>query len=185
MVAFSRGKELLLSLSLPIGIQSSRHLMSTVASGFQELKINASSLSAIAVSTGPGSYTGIRVGAAAAYGLALPRSLPLISLCSLEGFVPTSDGPFASLIDARIGGFYLLLQHKNGQKVTPVEPPRLIPKEELSQLLKDYPTQAGPHVDYPDPHHLARLAAQKLENREYSDQLKLIYMRTPDYAVYS
>jgi len=181
LVAFSKGEELLLSLFLPMDIQSSRQLMTTLASGFQQLQINPTHLGSITVSVGPGSYTGIRVGVAAAYGLALPRSLPLISFCSLEGFIPSSDGPFASLIDARIGGAYILLQEKLGTRVKSLSPPQFVSKENLSEYLKEYPTQTGPHLSYPDPDHLVRLAAQKLKDNETSNQLELIYLRTPDY----
>lgn len=58
----------------------------------------------IAVGTGPGSYTGIRVGAALAKALSYGWKVPLIGFCSLEAF-----GPAPVLVDARSGGFYVML----------------------------------------------------------------------------
>lgn len=61
----------------------------------------------IAVGTGPGSYTGIRVGAALAKALSYGWKVPLIGFCSLKAF-----GPGPVLVDARMGGFYALIDEK-------------------------------------------------------------------------
>ncbi|MBA2250622.1 MAG: tRNA (adenosine(37)-N6)-threonylcarbamoyltransferase complex dimerization subunit type 1 TsaB, partial [Chitinophagaceae bacterium] len=67
-----------------------------------------SQLNAIAVTAGPGSYTGIRVGMAAAKGLAYALQIPLISLNTLEVIAMCSiiqsenkDAFFCPMIDAR------------------------------------------------------------------------------------
>jgi tRNA threonylcarbamoyladenosine biosynthesis protein TsaB len=179
LVAFAEGNALLLNCFLPPGAQSSRYLMATIEAGFKQLKLPPASLKAVAVGVGPGSYTGIRVGAAAAYGLALPKALPLIGFCSLEGFVCTHDGRFASLIDARTGGAYVLLQERVGEAIKVLASPQFIAKEHLACYLEGYPAEAGPHIGYPDPAYLARLAAQKLERGECALDLELIYLRQP------
>jgi tRNA threonylcarbamoyladenosine biosynthesis protein TsaB len=62
----------------------------------------------IAIGTGPGSYTGVRVGVAMAKTLAFGWQIPLLRFCSLQAFLPAEPGPFAVLFDARMGGCYCL-----------------------------------------------------------------------------
>ena len=66
--------------------------------------IKASQLTAIAVSKGPGSYTGLRIGVSAAKGLCFALSIPLISIDTLEALayqVKTSSGLIIPMLDAR------------------------------------------------------------------------------------
>ena len=71
----------------------------------KESGLESSSLSAIAISKGPGSYTGLRIGVAAAKGLCFALDLPLIALNTLEIMVqPYEVSPYSFIIpmlDAR------------------------------------------------------------------------------------
>jgi len=69
-----------------------------------ELKLSFKDLSAIAVSQGPGSYTGLRIGVSAAKGLCYALNIPLISvdtLAVLAAKVTNKDGYIIPMIDAR------------------------------------------------------------------------------------
>lgn len=170
LVAFACGVDILLTVPLPIGLQSSKHLFPAIKSGFQQLKLTPDALESVAVTVGPGSFTGIRVGVAAAKGIAAPRNLPLIPLCSLYGF--TAPGRYAAVIDARIGGAYV---------VKPGSQPVLVPQTDFSSVFADVDSIVGPNLSrfafsnglekYPDPHVLLANALPI----EYD--LSLLYLR--------
>lgn len=69
-----------------------------------ENNISRLDLEAIAVSKGPGSYTGLRIGVSAAKGLCFALEIPLIATATLESLahqVKTKEGVIVPLLDAR------------------------------------------------------------------------------------
>lgn len=67
-------------------------------------QMKLSDIDAIAVSKGPGSYTGLRIGVSAAKGLCYALDKPLISVSTLESLshqVQISDGIIVPMLDAR------------------------------------------------------------------------------------
>ncbi|MBS7230082.1 tRNA (adenosine(37)-N6)-threonylcarbamoyltransferase complex dimerization subunit type 1 TsaB [Flavobacterium psychroterrae] len=69
-----------------------------------EAGISVQDLSAIAVSQGPGSYTGLRIGVSAAKGLCYALNIPLIAIDTLQTLASqanVSDGKIIPMIDAR------------------------------------------------------------------------------------
>lgn len=70
----------------------------------KEANVKPEALSAIAVSKGPGSYTGLRIGVSAVKGLCFALNKPLISISTLEALVhqvETENGVVVSMLDAR------------------------------------------------------------------------------------
>ena len=67
-------------------------------------KVSAKDIDAVAISKGPGSYTGLRIGVSAAKGLCYALNIPLISIPTLESLahqVTKNDGVIVSMLDAR------------------------------------------------------------------------------------
>src|SRR5689334_22628201 len=64
-------------------------------------------LNRIAVTVGPGSFTGLRVGIAFAKGLALALDRPAVGVGTLEALAAEADGLVFAAIDARRGQLYL------------------------------------------------------------------------------
>ena len=81
-------------------------------------------LQAIAVSQGPGSYTGLRIGVSAAKGLCYALSIPLIAidtLTTLASQVQKTDGLIVPMIDARRMEVYSAVFHSNKEMIREVQ----------------------------------------------------------------
>lgn len=87
-----------------LGYSHAEKLHVFVKEALQEAGIQLSDLNAVAVSQGPGSYTGLRIGVSAAKGFCLALDIPLIAIDTMEVLarqVTQKDGLIIPLIDAR------------------------------------------------------------------------------------
>lgn len=87
-----------------LGYSHAEKLHIFVSEALQEAELELSDLHAVAVSQGPGSYTGLRIGVSAAKGFCLALDVPLIALDTMEVLarqVKERDGLIIPLIDAR------------------------------------------------------------------------------------
>lgn len=78
-----------------------------------KFNLHIKDLETIAIGIGPGSYTGLRVGACLAKTFSYSLNIPLISFYSHEAFIPNIDQPFAILFDARSQGVYVYKSTNN------------------------------------------------------------------------
>jgi tRNA threonylcarbamoyladenosine biosynthesis protein TsaB len=89
-----------------------------IQSMLTEARVAVADLSGIAVSIGPGSFTGLRVGLATAKGIAYECGLPLVGVSTLHANaarVPNFHGMICSLLDARKNEVYFALFRHDGQ----------------------------------------------------------------------
>ncbi|SDW35927.1 tRNA threonylcarbamoyladenosine biosynthesis protein TsaB [Lutibacter oricola] len=102
----------------------------------EQSNIELSQLAAVAVSKGPGSYTGLRIGVSAAKGLCFALNLPLISIHTLEALantIETENKVVIPLLDARRMEVYCAI-FKNGKTVEKVSA-KIIDENSFSEYL--------------------------------------------------
>ena len=98
--------------ALNIALTHSERLMAMVDRLLQDCGWKVLDLEALAVSVGPGSFTGLRVGIATAKGLAMALGLPVAPVPTLDALawrLPFARAPVCPLLDARKGEVYLSL----------------------------------------------------------------------------
>jgi len=107
-----------------IGYSHAEKLHVFIEDIFKETNLNFSNLVAIAVSKGPGSYTGLRIGVSTAKGLCFALNIPLISINSLEILskkISITKGVIIPMIDARRMEVYSAIFDKNHNRIRGVE----------------------------------------------------------------
>ncbi len=92
-----------------VGRGQAELLLPMINMALQQGGLTFAALDRVAVTTGPGTFTGIRTGLATARGLALVTGCPVIGLTTLEVLAASagrSDRPLLAVIDARRGQVY-------------------------------------------------------------------------------
>ncbi len=185
---------------LPMQRGHAEALMPLIARVLDRAQLDFSALDRIAVTIGPGSFTGLRVGIAAARGIALAAGKPAIGLSTLAAFaapfIAADDTlPVVVAIDARHDHVYLQVFGPGGRTVVA---PRVAPLREAlrvstsgapritgtaaNKLVALWPSgerapsaveqRAAPHIDW-----VARLGAAATDTKTPP---KPLYLRAPD-----
>ena len=131
-VALCDGDTVLAETTVRAGRKHSERLLDTVEWVLSEASIAFADLNLLAISVGPGSFTGLRVGVATWKGLALGAGLPLAGVSTLDGMARLQCGPsgvFCPVLDARMNEvFWAAYRMEAGaprrhglEQVTPLE----------------------------------------------------------------
>jgi len=135
---------ILLSLAeLHIENAHSEQLTMLIEQVMQRAKRKLEELDAVAVSKGPGSYTGLRIGVSTAKGLCFALDKPLLAINTLEAMVEqlrvfrTESTLFCPMIDARRMEVYCLVADENLQILSPTEA-KIIENNAFEEFLHTY-----------------------------------------------
>ena len=111
-------------------------LLPLLENALKQYGADISDIDLFAVSAGPGSFTGVRIGAATVKGLAFAEGKPCAGISALEAMARNvGRGYVCPVMDARRNQFYTAI-FKDGQRITDDE---ALSAEEIIEKLKDLP----------------------------------------------
>lgn len=122
------------------GLTHSRTLLPMCGDLLKNCGLTLSEMDVIAVAAGPGSFTGLRIGVAAAKGLAWPEDKPCAGVSTLEAMawsLAHVEGDICPVMDARRNQVYNARFQAGGGSLTRLCPDRAISIEELAGELAD------------------------------------------------
>lgn len=144
-VALHRNGELLDARLITEGQAHASKLAVLIDDIFTNTKVSKAELKAVAVSAGPGSYTGLRIGTSTAKGICFALKIPLISVPTLDlltfQFLKTEkdrDGLLCPMIDAKRMEVYCQVSDSQRQIVWPLDS-RIIDQATFAELLSQHP----------------------------------------------
>lgn len=181
-----------------LGKGHAEYLMTTIAEALEAAGCTYADLGMLAVATGPGSFTGVRVGVATARGLALALKIPAVGISTLDAIAAEAAASHPGrrvlvAIAAGRGELYVALYDElakliYGPMVTTIETALDIAREdvpvlagsaarEIAAALGSLPQRFGPETATADIATYARLAAARGAGPQPPVPL---YLREPD-----
>lgn len=138
-VAVTEGETLLAQSFQNSGLTHSATLMPMAADLLKNAGLTLEEMDVIAVAAGPGSFTGVRIGVAAAKGLAWPGDKPCAPCSTLESMAwqcAHMDGEICAVMDARRNQVYNARFLARAGGLTRLTEDRAISLEELAKEIK-------------------------------------------------
>ncbi len=145
-VGVCRGERLLAETIVDCGRTHTERLVMTVDWVLSETSLSLDDLDALAVTVGPGSFTGLRVGVAAMKGLALGKRLPLVPVPTLDAMTRLGafhDGCVCPVLDAKMGEVFGAVYRFAEGKRTKATEDLVVPVEQLLEHVEDTTTFLG------------------------------------------
>ena len=181
----------------------SANLMPMAEAALQSAGKTIGEMDAIAAVTGPGSFTGVRIGVATAKGLAHGAGIPCIPVDALEALSISAggfDGVICPIQDARAGQVYGAA-FRDGKRMTADEPLKLedflekilpfgerflflgdgvpVHREKILEILGEKAVFAPAHLNYLRPSAAGVLALRSEARTDYLN-LQATYLRPPN-----
>ena len=191
-VSISENDTLLASKEIDNGYSHAENLHVFIKELLTEINLNPNDLNAVAVSKGPGSYTGLRIGISSAKGLCYALNIPLISINTLQILANCIENKhekyfYCPMLDARRMEVYTAVYDFNLNEDLPTE--ALIVDEQSIEKYKKYSSiyffgdgmpkckellSALPNANFieevkPSAKNMVNLSYQKIINKQFED----------------
>lgn len=124
---------------LDLGKGHAEHLIGVIDTALGKAALTYAQVGAVAVSVGPGSFTGVRVGVATARGLALALAVPAVGISTLDALAADARAahgahPVLALLDGGRGQVFLAAYAADGSME---RTPSALSREEAEKVVRD------------------------------------------------
>ncbi len=140
-VSLCDGEKQIAGMTLDNGNKHSETLLPMAEDIFRHTGLSADNVDLFAVTVGPGSFTGVRIGVSLVKGMAFGKNKPCVGVSSLESLAFNmigTDGVVCSLIDARHEQYYNAFFRVKSGTLTRLCPDRIITLKDLANELADF-----------------------------------------------
>lgn len=138
-IGLIRNDEVIAEYVLNVIETHSARLMPALDDMLRRASVDISEIDAIAVTRGPGSFTGVRVGVATAKGLAFALRKPIVGVTSLDVLafnLRFYDGIICPMLDARRGEVYAAI-YRGGERLERISDYLCSPVDEVIDLINE------------------------------------------------
>jgi tRNA threonylcarbamoyladenosine biosynthesis protein TsaB len=136
-VAWFRNECILLEYNIEVANIHATLLAKLVKNGFEELAVPSSELDLITIATGPGSFTGLRIGMSYAKGLSFGMQKPIKGVTNFEILAysaPLHYKRLVTLVDARRNNYYMAVFSDSQREILEK---KLVSRDDIDQYLSD------------------------------------------------
>ncbi len=137
-VALVDSGQVAVEVTLNIGVHHAERLVPMVSDVLEQAGEALADLSGVAVASGPGSFTGLRIGMSTAKGLCAGADLPLVAVPTLMALAyqtASQSMPVCPMLDARRGQVYAGLYRRQGEQVVRLAPDAVTGVADLTRRL--------------------------------------------------
>ena len=209
-VAICDDQSILAEISVKIHDTHSKHLLKIVETALTRSGLSISEMDGFAAASGPGSFTGLRIGISTAQGLAMASGKPAVGIPTLDALawqVSFAPGLIVPLIDARRGEVYFCRRRFAGGALLNEGTDGVMPPEKALEGIDEttlfigsgalahreiIEKKMGDMAIFPPPFHhglrpstVAGMALEKFKTDPPSTRNDMVphYIRQPDAAV--
>lgn len=139
--AIVKDGKLLSEMFLNVGLTHSVTLLPLIRQSVESAGLSVDDIDAVAVSNGPGSFTGVRIGVSTAKGIAQPCDKMCVPVSTLEAIaypLINSNAIVVSVMDARCQQVYCAVFDCHGNEMARITQDDAVSLENLSGMLKKF-----------------------------------------------